>query len=93
MRKRHTAKSNARGSDDASLNDGVLLPGKGLFEETRLVEEFGPNLEEEETQKSGGDVEGRDDTGGEVELHHYEGEENAQNEAHHESPHRQLVPP
>ena len=43
-----TAKSDAGGSDDAGLDDGVFLAGEGLLEEAALLEEGGPRLNDGE---------------------------------------------
>ena len=88
-----TAESNAGGGNDAGLNNSVLLPGKRLPEHTRLLQELGPCLDEEEAQKPGGDVEGRDNSGGQVQLHDDEGEENPKHKAHHKGPQSQLPLP
>lgn len=44
---------------------------------------FGPYLVEEVAEKSGRDIEWRNKTGGQVEVHHDESELYAQNDAHH----------
>lgn len=88
-----TAESNAGGGNDAGLNNRILLPGKGLPEQTRLLKELGPCLYEEKAQQPGGDVEGRYNPGGQVQLHDYEGEENPQHKAHHKGPQSQLLLP
>lgn len=72
---KRTAKGDAGGSNDASLNNGVLLPRKRLFKKPGLAEKLRPRFDEEETEQTGGDVERRDDSGGEIQLHHHESEE------------------
>lgn len=89
----HTAESDAGGGNDAGLDNGVLLPGKGLLQHPRLLEELGPRLHEEEAQQSRGHVEGWYNTGCQVQLHHNEGEENRQHEADHKGPQGQLLLP
>ena len=63
-----TAESKAITSNDAGLNDGVLLWGEGVGVggEAESGEEGSPRLEEEEAEQAGGDVEGRDDPNGDI---------------------------
>lgn len=88
-----TAKGDPGGSDDARLNNGVLLPRERLFQDPSLVEYLRPRLHEEEAQQPRGDVERRDDPRREVQLHHHEGEEDREDEAHYHRSERDLVLP
>lgn len=92
-RQTDTAKGDAGGSNDAGLDNSVLLPGEGLFEEAIPVEELGPSPDKEEAQESSRDVERRNNTDGEVELHHYHTEEHAQHKAYEKRSHSQLLLP
>lgn len=88
-----TAKGDAGGSNDARLNNGVLLPREWLLENPGLVEYLRPRLHEEEAEQPRGDVERGDDPRREVQLHHHEGEENREDEAHDHRSERELVLP
>lgn len=44
----HTAEGDAGGSDDACLDNSVLLPRKRLSQTAVLLEELRPRLDEEE---------------------------------------------
>ena len=89
----HTAEGDAGGSDNTSLNHGVLLASERLLQETGFLQKFGPCLHEEEAEKSGGDIERRNNTGGQVKLHDDESEQDAEYKAHNERSHRQLFAP
>lgn len=71
----HTAETKSRAGHNAGLDDGVLLAGEGLPEKSGLFQECGPDLDEEEAEQAGGDVQRRYDTRGEIELHHDEAKE------------------
>ena len=89
----HTAKSNARGCDDTGLDDGVLLSGEGLLQHAAFLDEGGVELDETKTQQTSCDVEGRDDTGGEVEFADDDVEDKAENGAGEDGPEGDLLPP
>nr|GLL31877.1 uncharacterized protein LOC21412289 [Ipomoea trifida] len=88
-----TATCDAGGSNDAGLNNGVLLPGERLHDEPHPVESGGPELDHTEREQSGGDVERRNHAGGEIELTDDEVEHQTQHEASHHGSHRQLLLP
>nr|GLL31876.1 uncharacterized protein LOC21412289 [Ipomoea trifida] len=93
LKKKRTAKRDAGGSNDAGLNNGVLLPSERLDDEPHPVESGGPELDHTEREQSGGDVERRNHAGGEIELTDDEVEHHTQHEASHHGSHRQLLLP
>lgn len=88
-----TAKCEAIASNDAGLNNGVLLPGEGLNWKPKLGQEASPRLDEEEPEQPSGDVEGRDDPDRQIELVGDDAEEGPQHRAHGQPSDRDLLPP
>jgi len=91
--RKYTTKGNARGGNHTSLDNSVLLPGKGLLQKARPFNKLCPGLDEKEPQKTSRDIEGRYDTSCKIELHNYEAEQNTQHKADHKGPQCQLIPP
>ena len=60
-----------------------------------LAHDFSPMIKvyKEKAQESSRDVERRNNTGGEVELHHYHTEERAEHKAYEKRSHSQLLFP
>ena len=69
------------------------MPREGLGEDPQLRQETGPSLHEEEAEQASGNVEGRDDPNGEVELVRDDAEQAPQHSTHHQTPHRDLLLP
>lgn len=88
-----TAKCEAIASDDAGLNNGVLLPGEGLKLKPKLGQEASPGLDEEEPEQPSRDVEGRDDPDRQIELVRDDAEEGPQHSAHGQPSDRDLLLP
>lgn len=81
-----TAKCNAGSSNDTGLNDSVFLTSERLLKKPRFLKNFSPRLDEKEPQKSGRNIERRDDTSSETQFHDNESEKNSQYETHTKSP-------
>lgn len=88
-----TAKSEAIAGHNAGLDDGVLLAGKGGGQDADFRQQARPGLDEEEAQQAGGDVEGRNDADGEVELVGDDAEKGPQQGADQQPPDGYLLPP
>ena len=72
-----TAEGNAGRSNNAGLNNSILLASKRLFQVSRPMKHLGPCLDKEEPQKTSGDIERRYDSRREVKLHNNEAKQDA----------------
>lgn len=88
-----TAEGEVVASDDAGLDDGVLLAREGPVANAELGEDNGVELDEEEAEEPRGDVERGDDAGGEAELERDDREDNAEEDADDDPSHSDLRPP
>lgn len=75
------------------MDDGVFLASEGLLQEATFFNHGGVAFDDGETHQAGGDVEGGDDTSGEVQLADDEVEDNAQEKAGDHCPHSYLLRP
>lgn len=90
---RCTASSEAIASDDASLNNGILLAGKGQDPEPQFGQEASPRLDQEETQQPSGNIQGRYDCDRETQLVGDDAEEATQQGTHYKPSNGDLVLP
>lgn len=88
-----TTESEAITSNDAGLDDSVLLPSEGADRDSQLGQEASPRLNKEEAQQTSSDVQRRDDPNGEIELVGDDTEEGAHHGAHHQPSDGDLIPP
>ena len=80
-------------SNNACLDDSVLLTGKGPTGKSKFELKSGPELDEEETKQTGGDIEGGNDAVRENELVSYDTEDNTQDGADQNAPEGDLIFP
>lgn len=89
----HAAKSEAIARHNAGLDNGVLLAGKRGSQDADFRQQARPGLDEEEAQQAGGDVEGRNDADGKVELVGDDAEKGPQQGADQQPPDGYLLLP
>lgn len=90
---RVTAESEAIASNNTSLNDGILLSGKGFGEESQFGHETRPRLHEEEPKQPSRDVQRRDDPDRQIELVGDDAEKTSQHRTHQQPSDGDLVLP
>lgn len=75
------------------MDDSILLASERGAQEAQFGDDAGPALDEEETEKASGDVEGGDDADGEVELVGDDAEDGADEGAHDQATQGDLLRP
>ena len=88
-----TAESNAIASDNASLDDRVLLAGEGQGREAESGHEPRPSFNREEAKEAGCDIERWDDANSEVKLVGDDTKYGSQESTHNCAPQCDLLPP
>lgn len=76
-----TGESDARSSDNACLNNSILLPSEGLLQQPTLTQKGGPRLDKKEPQQPRRHVQRGYNPGSQVEFHDNEREQDSQHEA------------